>query len=170
MTDLSGTDLGSTYRSSTDDELVTVHVLGFPLQVHARAQQQSAEMNREFQLVLGQESVHPGSVPARLLELSNALMDRYSGFTEEQDRRIEEGVASGAELLDELVFRVPLSAGEAAQQLAAVLDEADEWCRQGRMLALATPPDLVAYRTWYLQEFIRQATGGDPRPWDGPLR
>ncbi len=157
-------------RSVTDDELVTVHLLGFPLQVHGRAQQQSLEMRREFQLVLGQEDVHPGSVPARLLEVSNALSSRYSGFTEEQERQIEDGIASGAGRLDELVFRVPASAGEAAQHLGAVLDEADDWCRQGQMLVLATPPDLVVYRTWYLQEFTRQAAGDEPCPWDGPLR
>jgi hypothetical protein len=154
----------------SEDELVTVHVQGFPLQVHARAQQQSAEMRREFQLILGQEALHPGSVPARLLDVSNALSGRYSGFTEEQERQIEEGIASGAERLDELVFRVPASVGEAAAQLAAVLDEADEWCRQGKMLVLATPPDLVVYRNWYLDEFRRQAACEAPRPWDGPLR
>ena len=154
----------------SDDELVTVRVQGFPLQVHARAQQQSAEMRREFQLILGQEAVHPGSVPARLLEISDALSGRYSGFTEEQERQIEEGIASGAELLDELVFVVPSHVGEAAGQLGAILDEADEWCRSGKMLVLATPPDLVEYRTWYLQEFIRQAAGEQPRPWEGPLR
>ena len=153
----------------SDDGLITVHVLGFPLQVHARAQQQSAEMCREFQLVLGQEAVHPGSVPARLLAISKALSGRYSGFTEEQERQIEEGIASGAERLDDLVFRVPDDVSEAVEQLGAVLDEADEWCRQGKLLVLATPPDLVAYRTWYLQEFSRQAVGEDPRPWDGPL-
>lgn len=154
----------------SDEELITVHVLAFPLQVHARAQQQSAEMRREFQLILGQEAVHPGSVPARLLEVSNALSGRYSGFTEAQERQIEEGIASGAEQLDELVFRVPAHVGEAAEQLGAVLDEADEWCRAGKMLVLATPPDLVTYRNWYLQEFSRQAAGEAPRPWDGPLR
>lgn len=154
----------------SDEGLISVHVLGFPLQVHARAQQQSAEMRREFQLVLGQETVNPGSVPARLLEVSTALSGRYSGFTEEQERQIEEGIASGQERLDELVFHVPPHVGEAAAQLGAVLDEADEWCRAGKMLALATPQDLVTYRNWYLQEFSRQAAGEAPRPWGGPLR
>ena len=154
----------------SDNELITVHVLGFPLQVHARARQQSAEMLREFQLVLGQEAVHPGSVPARLLAISNALSGRYSGFTEEQERQIEEGIAAGAERIDDLVFRVPAHVSEAVEQLGALLDEADEWCRQGKMLVLATPPDLVAYRNWYLREFARQSVGKAPRPWDGPLR
>lgn len=154
----------------TGEDLVTVRIRSFPLQVHARAQQQSAEMRREMQLVLGQEQLQPGSVPSRLLELSHALSERYSGFTEEQERQIEDGIAAGQERLDELVFRVPVHVRQAVDQLSAILDEADAWCREGRLLALATPPDLVEYRTWYLQEFARQADGEPPRPWDGPLR
>jgi len=69
--------------ATPDDGLTTVRVQRFPLQVHGRAQQQSQEMRREFQLVLGQEELHPGSVPNRLLELSAVLSERYAGFTEE---------------------------------------------------------------------------------------
>ncbi len=152
------------------EDLVTVRVQRFPLKVHARAQQQSAEMNREFQLILGQEATHPGSVPARLLELSAALSGRYAGFTEAQEQQIEDGIAAGDDLIEELVFRVPAGVRADVEQLGAILDEADQWCREGQMLVLATPPDLVTYRNWYLQEFARQAAGEPPRPWDGPLR
>ena len=156
--------------ASPADDLVTVRVQGFPLQVHARAQRQAQEMRREFQLVLGQEQLHPGSVPARLLDLSAVLSERYSGFTEAQEREIEDGIDAGQEILDELVFRVPAEVAGAVEQLRAVLDEADEFCRSDQMLALATPPDLVRYRDWYLDEFSRQLAGEPPRPWSGPLR
>ena len=152
------------------DELLTVRVLAFPLQVHGRAQQHAQEMRREFQLVLGQERLHPGSVPARLLDLSAMLSARYAGFTEQQERDIEDGIAAGREVLDELVFRVPLDVADAAEQLRAVLDEADEFCRSDQMLVLATPPDLVRYRNWYLDQFSSQAAGRPPQPWSGPLR
>jgi hypothetical protein len=138
--------------------------------VHARAQQQAQEMRREFQLVLGQEQLHPGSVPARLLELSAVLSARYAGFTEAQEREIEDGVEAGREVLDELVFRVPADVVGAVEQLRAVLDEADEFCRSGQMLSMATPPDLVRYRNWYLDQFSSQAAGSPPQPWSGPLR
>ena len=150
--------------------LRTVRVLGFPLQVHARAQQQAQEMRREFQLVLGQEELHPGSVPARLLDLSAVLSERYAGFTEQQELEIEDGISAGRQFLDELVFRVPPDMAEAAEQLRAVLDEADELCRSDRMLVQATPPDLVRYRNWYLDQFSRQLAGRLPQPWSGPLR
>lgn len=152
------------------DGLLTVRILGFPLQVHGRAQQQAQEMRRGFQLVLGQEQLHPGSVPARLLDLSAVLSARYAGFTESQEREIEDGIEDGRELLDELVFRVPADVADAVEQLRAVLDEADEFCRSGQMLSMATPPDLVRYRNWYLDQFSSQAAGRPPQPWSGPLR
>ena len=152
------------------DELITVRIQSFPLQVHGRAQQQSQEMRREFQLVLGQEQLHPGSVPARLLDLSAVLSERYAGFTEQQEREIEDGISAGRDILDELVFRVPADVACAVEQLRAILDEADEFCRSGQMLVLATPPDLVRYRNWYLDQFSGQAAGQPPEPWSGPLR
>ena len=152
------------------DELVTVRILGFPLQVHDRAQRQAQEMRREFQLVLGQEQLHPGSVPARMLDLSATLSERYAGFTEQQELEIEEGIAAGREILEELVFQVPGDVSDAVEQLRSILEEADEFCRSGQMLALATPPDLVRYRNWYLDQFSRQAAGQPPQPWSGPLR
>ena len=156
--------------SATDDGLLSVRLQDFPLQVHGRAQQQSQELRREFQLVLGQEELHPGSVPARLLDLSAVLSERYAGFTEEQERQVEDGISAGREVLDELVFRLPPDAAGAVEQLRAVLDEADDFCRSGQMLVLATPPDLVRYRNWYLDEFSRQLAGQPPMPWSGPLR
>ena len=156
--------------SPAAQELATVRVLGFPLQVHARAQRQAQEMRREFQLVLGQERLHPGSVPARLLDVSAVLSARYAGFTEQQELEIEDGISAGREILDELVFRVPPDIADAAEQLRAVLDEADAFCRSGQMLVLATPPDLVRYRNWYLDQFTRQMDGQLPQPWSGPLR
>jgi hypothetical protein len=50
-----------------------------------------------------------------------------------------------------------------------MLEEADEYCRSDQLLTLATPPTLVAFRRWYLGEFIAQIDGRPPQPWTGPL-
>ncbi|CAN5191697.1 hypothetical protein BH24ACT1_BH24ACT1_03630 [soil metagenome] len=64
-------------------------------------------------------------------------------------------------------YRVPPEAKEAAVALGALLDEADEFCRNGiHLLTLATPPGPYALRRWYLSEFIAQIDGADPTPWD----
>jgi len=155
--------------AAVDEHFVTVRLLGLPLHVHARAQQQSDAMRREFQLIVEQDREHAGTVPVRLLQLSTLLSARYEGFSEEQEERIEGGIEAGEQQLDELVFTLPAHAGQAARELGAVLDEADEFCREGQLLTLATPPDLVAYRRWYLDNFVVQSAGGSPCPWSGPL-
>jgi anti-anti-sigma factor len=49
-----------------------------------------------------------------------------------------------------------------------MLDEVDDYCRDGDLVSLVTPPEAVAYRRWFLDEFIRQLRDdADPRPWPG---
>ena len=54
----------------------------------------------------------------------------------------------------------------AAAEFDALLDEADDYCRAGEtLLTLATPAPALAFRRWFLGEFVRQAAGEPPRPW-----
>lgn len=151
-------------------DLVPVLLLGFPLLVHDRARQHSDGLHREFRLIVEQARVDEDSVPVRLLELSTVMSGRYGGFTEAQEDVIEQGIAEGQTTLDELRFDVPQHAGAAAVQLGAILDEADQWCREGMLLLHETPADIVDYRRWYLKNFIEQCAGEPPTPWAGPLR
>lgn len=152
-----------------DEQLVTVRLLGFPVQVHARASEHAADLRREFQLLLQQVRDHQGSVPQRLVEVSTVLAARYDGFTAEQEQQINDAIDGGAQQLAELVFTLPSHAGEAAALMGSILDEADAFCRDGTLLTMSTPAGLVAYRTWYLDNFISQCAGGAPTPWTGPL-
>ena len=151
-------------------ELVTVRIVGLPLAVHRRAQQHGEAMRREFFLILEQEHARPGSVPDRLLELSQSLAGRYAGFTDEQETAIETAIDAGVEVMDDLLFMLPADVAGAVDELEAVLDEADAWCRSGGLLTLATPDDLVEYRRWDLDNFRRQVAGGAPQPWVGATR
>ena len=149
--------------------LVTVRLVGLPLKVHARAQQHSAEMTREFQLIVEQDHQGGGSIPARLLQISTLLSGRYAGFTEEQEARIEAGIEAGETQLDEVTFLVPADVGDAARQLGDILDEAEDFCSSGQLLTLSATPEVTAYRRWYLDNFIVQCAGAPPLPWTGPL-
>jgi anti-sigma B factor antagonist len=72
----------------------------------------------------------------------------------------------GNEHID-LVFEVPEETVEGVRQLDAMMDTVDEYCRDGDLLTLATPPDLVEFRRWFLGEFVRQIGHGEPpRSWD----
>lgn len=147
--------------------MVTVQVLGLPVALHARATEHGEELQREFTLITqGREQGDESSaMPRRLLTLIAGLQGSYSGFTVEQEDLLDQAIRSGRPTLD-LTFRVPASVSDAAVALEALLDEADAYCREGKhLLTLATPPDLVAYRRWYLHEFVDQIAGAAPKPW-----
>ena len=106
-----------------------------------------------------------GELPVRLVALVEHLTSQYAGSSQEQEQQLEDAYESGSETVD-LTYELPFSAAEGARALGEMLDEADEYCREGKhLLTLATPPDLLAYRRWFLSEFIEQAVGRAPTPW-----
>jgi hypothetical protein len=157
--------------SDTTGQLVDVELRRVPVALQARAAEHAEELQREFVLI-SEGLQHPEGAPAlprRLLDLVERLQREFGGFTAEQEDAFDAALRAGSPTID-LKFRVPPGAAEAAVVLGHMLDEADEYCREGRhLLTLATPPDLVAYRRWYLQQFVDQAAGRPPTPWEGPL-
>jgi hypothetical protein len=146
-------------------DLVEVYLNGLPVPIWARAQEHFQDLMREFALIAASSgsSVHP--VPARLLELVDALTVEYAGLNDAQEQQLADAAAAGESTID-LVFRVPPQAAEAAAALGSVLDEADEFCRQGEhLLTLATPEDCLAYRRWYIAQFVDQLAGKPPVAW-----
>jgi hypothetical protein len=151
--------------------LVTVELRRLPVELQARASEHAQELQREFVLIAEglQHAEGQSPLPRRLLDLIDTLQRRYSGFTGEQEDALDQALRDGVPTLD-LTFTVPPDVAEAATTLGALLDEADEYCREGKhLLTLATPPDLVAFRHWYLEQFVDQIAGRPPEPWDGPL-
>jgi hypothetical protein len=145
-----------------------VHVLELPVPLAARAQEHFEELMREFALITAglEGEAHPEHVPTRLLRLVEALTQRFAGVTSEAEGRLAEAIASGQQVIEDHVLLLPKEAAEASEALGALIDEADEYCRQGEhLLTLASPADCVAYRQWYLGEVIGQLSGRDPVPW-----
>ena len=132
--------------------------------------QQSAEhtdeLLREFALLRGERTDH---VPARLLTLIDEVRARFGAFSEGPRQLMQEAQARGETEID-LHYELPPEAGAAARRLGALFDEADEFCRSGDLLTLATPPQGVAFRRWYLDEFQRQIDGHPPRRWGALMR
>jgi hypothetical protein len=157
--------------SGHGEQLVDVELRRVPVELQARAAEHAEELQREFVLISEglQHTDDAPALPRRLLDLVETLRREFGGFTTEQEDAFDEAVRTGVPTID-LRFRVPPAAAQAAVALGRMLDEADEYCREGRhLLTLATPPDLVAYRRWYLQQFVDQTGGRPPTPWEGPL-
>lgn len=158
--------------AASDNDLVTIHIIGMPISMQARAQEHADELTRELTLI-GAQLRQKGNIrdlPARLVTLIEQLNARYSRFTTEQEQRLAAATARGDHTID-LTYQLPASAAAHAQELGDHLDEADAYCRTGRhLLTLATPDDLVAFRWWYLAQVIDQVAGQPPVPWDTYLQ
>jgi hypothetical protein len=149
------------------EELITVQIRGLPVDLQVGAQQHSDELTRELMLVAEgmRERGDTAELPVRFVELVSALSGRYSMFTAEQELQMQRAVAEGVPTID-LTYTVPVSAAAAAGQVGDILDEADDYCRQGKLLlTLETPADLVTYRRWFLDQFVCQAAGRPPVTW-----
>jgi len=150
--------------------IVEIRLLQLPVQLWMRTQQHTDELLREF-VLLSQQLRHDETpslpLPVRLGQLVAELGGNYGSFSEEQEAQLFGAAAAGQDAID-VTYRMPAAVGTAARHLGDLLNEVDEYCRSGEhLLTLETPPDLVAFREWYLEEFRRQIAGEPPTPWHG---
>ena len=144
-------------------DVVEVRLVGLPLEVHREALEHSDEVRREFAHLA--EGTDPSHVPARLLALHRDLSARYAPFTAATGNQVAEAMARGDSTMD-VVYRVPTDAAGAARQLTDLWEEVDRYCEAGQyLLALRTPPRVLAYRSWFVEQFISQSAGADPVDW-----
>lgn len=162
------TPLGRYAEESDDDEaLVTVRLLGTPLELLVRAREHHDGLMREFRLLAlsgGQDA--PG-VPARLTALTEQLGRRYGASRNRLDGEVDEALARGEAVLD-LVYEVPRSVVGAVTTLDAMMTEADAFCAAEQLMTVERPAPLKAFASWYLDQFVLQCAGAEPTPWDGP--
>jgi len=147
--------------------LVTIRIVGVPLSVYLQSSEHGDELMREFALIAagtGDDGGEEPAVPVRLTALVEEMRARFSGFTFRPQSELAAAAARGDAAVD-VVYTVPPAVAPAAAELVVLLDEADEFCRSGDLLTLATPPESLAFRRWFLGEFVRQAGGAPPTPW-----
>lgn len=142
----------------------TVRLLALPVGRYAQAQEHNDGLMREFALISFRRPEDPSDVPKRMLTVVDELRTRFGSFTDRPRAELARAVERGDASID-LDYAVPPEAGPAAAALGELLDEADDYCRRGDLLTLATPPPLVAFRRWYLGEFVDQLAGHPPTPW-----
>lgn len=157
----------TTEPAAAPEPFVEIELLRYPLRLGARASEHYEEVFREFAILAGASPESTEDVPARMLALIDALGRRYA---RQQDHEIErEEALLRGELSRDMVISVPPSAAEAGIELDRMLDETDEFCREGALLTLAPPEDVVAFRRWYITELVEQVAGRPAQPWPGDL-
>jgi hypothetical protein len=61
---------------------------------------------------------------------------------------------------------MPREFSELVEQLHVAVERADQLCRDGRLLTLASPPEIRELRAWMTHEVSTQARdGAAPTPW-----
>lgn len=147
------------------DGVVEVQLLGFPVALSLRSRQHYDELLREFALIAMGD--HEG-VPAQLLALTDDLLAQFARESAEMRDKVDAAERRGEEFID-LVLTTPVAAVPSVLALDAMLDKADAYCRDGAaLLTLSTPPDLLAFRRWYLRQVVDQLNGRAPTRWMGP--
>jgi hypothetical protein len=146
------------------EDAIDVLIQGVPLRLYVGFQQHFRELRREVHLLaLAHEQVYP---------LAKSLSDLF-GALERQLRDgigltdVEGALTSGAEVVD-LRVRIPREAATTLSRFLDLLDLADEFCRQERLLALARTEEQRDFQRWFLGEYIRQASGAEPEAWVEP--
>lgn len=145
----------------------TVRLVGIPVRVLVRSRRQHDELMHEFSLLAVQES-QGDDVPKRMLELIDMLGRRYAGASDQSNAQIDAAIERGDATVD-VTYEVAAHVVEAADRLASLMDEADEFCKREQMLTLQRAQVEKDFADWYLEEFRRQISGEPPQPWTGPL-
>jgi hypothetical protein len=147
-------------REPAPDEM-GLEILGVPLRSFIDFQRHYRELRREVRLLaLAHEAEYP---------LAKDLSDLFGRL--EHDLRegigagqIEEALQSGAATTD-LHVAMPRATAATIGRFIELLDLADAFCREERLLSLARTPDQQQFQRWFLGEFVRQPDGEAPLAW-----
>lgn len=146
-------------RPSPDELRIDIH--GVPLRTFVEFQRHYRELRREVRLLaLAHEHEYP--LAKDLSDLFGTLeRDLREGIGADQ---IEQALQSGAATAD-LHVAMPRQSAATIGRFIELLDLADAFCREERLLSLARTPEQQRFQRWFLSEFVRQEGGGGPIAW-----
>ncbi len=120
-----------------------------------------AELRRELRLLaLAHQDTYPvaSDLSAFFSSLARDFRGQFGG------EALLHALQTGQSHLD-LEVKAPLDAEERFARLLELLDLADAFCHNERLLTLARTPEQVDFQRWLFGEFVRQAAGAEPLPW-----
>ncbi|MCW2842570.1 MAG: ATP-binding region, ATPase domain protein [Nocardioides sp.] len=148
-------------RPRSGEGQLEIELRGVPLRSFFGFQMHYRELRREVRLLaLAHEDEYP---------LAKNLSDHFGAL----DRQLSEGI--GAYQIDDAIrshknttdLRVAIARDGAATvgRFLELLDLADAFCREERLLSLARTPEQRVFQRWFLGEFVRQHNGEKPLAW-----
>lgn len=175
-TDLRPADEVPSLQFSIDDALealgvdpepegrLRIQLLGMPVRRFAQLRMHFAELGREVRLwALTEPERHPGARELTDLFIEVERQRRQAGGVDVLDEAIANGLES-VDLEYLVIPEAPDTMGRLSRALEAVYDTRDE---RGLLPVLRPKdPEVLAVQRWYLEEFVRQGRGEEPRSWD----
>ena len=148
-------------RSEPAPDELRIDIRGVPLRTFVEFQQHYRELRREVRLLaLAHEHEYP--LAKDLSDLFGALeRDLREGIGADQ---IERAVQSGLATAD-LHVAMPRRTAATIGRFIEMLDLADAFCREERLLSLARTPEQQRFQHWFLNEFVDQEGGAPPSAW-----
>ena len=141
-------------------DAVTVVVRGVPVEEFLDFGRHFRELRREVRLLsLAHQSDYP--LAKDLSDLFGDLERQLRAGTDETPVLLAQ--AEGRETVD-LEVVVSRAASRTIERFISLLDLADEFCRQQRLLSLARSPEQREFQEWYLRELVHQARGETSLP------
>ncbi|MCB0906194.1 MAG: ATP-binding protein [Nocardioidaceae bacterium] len=141
---------------------VRVQLRGVPVDAINGLRQHYHDLRREVRLLsLAHEEDYP---------LARDLTDVFTRFDHAYPREATEHfdrAAAAGRATTDLEIMADAAHLDTYEQMLALLDLADEFCRAQRLLSLARSPEQVVFQQWFLGEFIRQGHGEAPLAWAG---
>jgi hypothetical protein len=143
----------------------TVKLIGVPVDLYLEASRHMDEIAREFTLIsVGERTGASERVPARLLDLVAELRGRHRGTADAIRNRVADASAAGGETVD-IEFPCDEMGVQMTDDITELLDAADEFCRSGDLLTLASSPEVVAWRHWWRAQVVDQIrNNAEPTP------
>lgn len=148
-------------RQPGDEDLVEIEIRGVPLKTFLGFQRHYRELRREVRLLT---LAHEAGFP-----LAKSLSDVFGSL----ERHLREGIGmpeieaalAAGEKTTVLHLMTPRDAAQTIDRFLRLLDLADEFCRQERLLSLARTPEQQRFQRWFLGELVRQGNGEPPLAW-----
>jgi anti-sigma regulatory factor (Ser/Thr protein kinase) len=157
---LQGWDDGVEGSFATQPSIV-VHLLHVPAELLQATLAHGAELRRELRLLtLAHQDTYPiaSDLSAFFTALARDFRVQLGGGP------LFEALQTGRSHLD-LEITAPVDADQRFRRLHELLDLADAFCRNERLLTLARTDTQVVFQEWLFGEFVRQGRGQAPRPW-----
>nr|WP_227464429.1 ATP-binding protein [Nocardioides lijunqiniae] len=143
--------------------MIEFEIRDVPLRSYVAFHRHYRELRREVRLLaLAHEADYP--LAKSLSDLFGALeQPLHDGMGLDQ---VEAALEAGSTTTDVHVVMDAASA-DVIGRFIELLDLADAFCREERLLSLARTVEQQRFQEWFLGEFVRQANGEEPLPWVG---